>query len=71
MSFNYEIEQHGRVKMAGGSFSTYYDLAAAINGIEKPSAENIISTHKNFRDIRNNPPFDLLLAFYPWQRSGN
>lgn len=65
MSYEYTIENCGRVKMAGGSFKTYYDLAEAIRGIEEPSAESIINTHNNFKNIRKQPPFDLLLAFFP------
>lgn len=65
MSFDYLIEDCGRVKMAGGSFATYYDLADALNGVENPSANAIIQTNNNFKNIRKNPPFDLLLAFFP------
>lgn len=65
MSFEYSIEDCGRVKMAGGTFQTYYDLASQIYGEEHPSAEKIVETHNNFRNIRKQPPFDLLLAFFP------
>lgn len=65
MSFEYSIENCGRVKMAGGTFQTYYDLAAPIYGVENPDAAKIIETHNNFRNLRKQPPFDLLLAFFP------
>lgn len=65
MSYEYTIDNCGRVKMAGGSFKTYYDLAEAIRAVEEPSAEAIIQTHNNFKNIRKQPPFDLLLAFFP------
>ena len=65
MSFDYTIEDCGRVKMAGGSFATYFDLADALIGVDAPSAEAIISTNNNFKNIRKQPPFDLLLAFFP------
>ena len=65
MSYEYTIDNCGRVKMAGGSFKTYYDLAEAIREVEEPSAEAIIKTHNNFKNIRKQPPFDLLLAFFP------
>lgn len=65
MSFDYHIEDCGRVKIAGGTFATYYDLAAAVVANSRPSAEQIIQTEKAFKNIRNNPPFDLLLAFFP------
>lgn len=65
MSFDYFIEGCGRVKMSGGSFSTYYDLASALIGKENPGATEIIETNNNFKNIRKQPPFDLLLAFFP------
>lgn len=65
MSFEYAIESCGRVKMAGGTFSTYYDLADALINVENPSTEALLATHHNFKNIRYNPPFDLLLAFFP------
>lgn len=65
MPFDYMIEDCGRVKMAGGSFATYYDLAEALNGVENPSADAIIQTNNNFKNIRKQPPFELLLAFFP------
>lgn len=65
MSFDYHIEDRGRVKMAGGTFATYYDLATAVIANSTPSSEQIIQTEKSFKNIRNNPPFDLLLAFFP------
>lgn len=65
MSFEYIIEECGRVKMAGGSFSTYYDLAGSLIHNNQPTAEQIISTNNNFKNIRKQPSFDLLLAFFP------
>lgn len=65
MSFEYSVENCGRVKMAGGTFQTYYDLAAPVYGIESPDAAQIIEAHDNFRNLRHKPPFDLLLAFFP------
>ena len=65
MPFEYSVENCGRVKMARGTFQTYYDLAAPIYGVENPAAAEIIETHDNFRNLRNRPPFDLLLAFFP------
>ena len=65
MSFQYAIENCGRVKMAGGTFATYYDLAGALAGEENPHAGQIIEANNNFKNIRKQPPFDLLLAFFP------
>lgn len=65
MSFNFQIENCGRVKLAGGTFSTYYDLASSLIGNEHPSAEQIINAQHNFKNIRKTPPVDLLLAFFP------
>lgn len=65
MSYEYLIEDCGRVKMAGGTFATYYDLAENLIGRETPSAEEIITANSNFKNIRKQPPFDLLLAFFP------
>ena len=65
MSLDYVIEDCGRVKIAGGSFSTYYDLAQALTVTEKPSAQALIETNNNFKNIRKQPPFELLLAFFP------
>lgn len=65
MSFSYQIENCGRVKLAGGTFSTYYDLASNLIACEHPAAEQIVNAERSFKNIRNAPPFDLLLAFFP------
>lgn len=65
MSFEYFIEDCGRVKMAGGTFATYYDLAGALTVQDNPAAAEIIRANNNFKNIRRQPPFDLLLAFFP------
>lgn len=65
MPFEYLIEECGRVKMAGGTFSTYYDLADNLIGNDAPGAEAIVNANRNFKNIRKQPPFDLLLAFFP------
>lgn len=65
MSLDYVIEDCGRVKMASGSFLTYYDLAQALTVTENPSVQALIETNNNFKNIRKQPPFELLLAFFP------
>lgn len=65
MPFEYLIEDCGRVKMAGGTFSTYYDLAGDLVGNENPSVDALVDANRNFKNIRKQPPFDLLLAFFP------
>lgn len=65
MPFDYTIEDCGRVKMAGGTFATYYDLAENLITNENPNTETIINANRNFKNLRKEPPFDLLLAFFP------
>lgn len=58
----YQIHDGGRVKLAGGSVDTYYECAQPI--IEKGSS-GAYETVTKFKDLRNQPPSSLLLAFFP------
>lgn len=58
----FRIQDGGRVKMAGGSVSTYYDRAEPMvtQGLSGAS-----ETAAAFRALKDKPPLSLLLAFFP------
>lgn len=58
----YQIQNGGRVKMAGGSSQVYYEAATPM--LEQ-GIKGAYETTQNFKELREKPPLSLLMAFFP------
>ncbi len=58
----YTIQNGGRVKMAGGSIDTYYHCAEPMLTRGLSAATEAAD---RFKELRQNPSFPLLMAFFP------
>jgi hypothetical protein len=61
-SEHYKMHNGGRVKIAGGSVNTYYDCAQPMIDKGLSGASEVV---ENFKQLKNDPPLSLLLAFFP------